>query len=135
MQTGSSVRGSQMSVPGNQQADHAWAPDDSRQYSSEDTLKQGVGRRHVINAVMAWSAPAGTVESQALGKLNSLPTAMKSRTCRAMLDTGATINYIHRTWVQDLGLSRHIRNTHVREARDANFWVRQMVDLIMVTGP
>ena len=82
-------------------------------------LKQRGGGRHVINAVMAWSTPIGTVDSHALGDLNSVPIAIKNKTCRAMLDMGASINCIHRTWAQDLGLSRYIHNTHVREVRDA----------------
>ena len=118
-QTGSSARGRQMSTSGGRRPDPAWAPDDTRGHGGEGALKHEGGGRHVINAVMAWSTPTGTVDLHALGDLNSVPIAIKNRTCRAMLDTGASINCIRRTWAQDLGLSRYIHNTHVREVRDA----------------
>ena len=111
--------GHQVAVSCNRQA----RPDHSHEGASpnggEDARYQGKGGGNVITAVMSWSTPRGKIESQALGDLSSIPIAIRGRKCRAMLDTGASINCIRKAWVEELDLSKLMTSAHDREVTDA----------------
>ena len=57
------------------------------------------------------------MESQALGDQNSIPIVINATYCRAMLDSGASMNCICREWAKTLGLDKAY-DFDIKDVRD-----------------